>query len=193
MEFLDIFDEKMQPIGRAEREIAHRDGLIHQVVHVWILSKVDGETALVFQQRAFDKKDFPGYYDIAVGGHVGAGEEPLSSALREMREEVGLELTEADLEYCGVHRDDCHVGAFDNREFAHVYLYRDPAPHFQPGPEVERMVWVKVSEYKRKLEGAASIAAQTEKGETVIIHEQEWCGHHDEAQRFVMGAVKEEM
>ena len=59
MELLDILDENMNLIGQAEREKVHAEGLIHQVVHVWIVSEIGGDPAFVFQQRAFDKKDFP--------------------------------------------------------------------------------------------------------------------------------------
>ena len=57
MELLDILDENMNLIGQAERDKVHAEGLIHQVVHVWIVSEIRGEPALVFQQRAFDKKE----------------------------------------------------------------------------------------------------------------------------------------
>ena len=177
MELLDILDKNMNLIGQAERDKVHAEGLIHQVVHVWIVSEIGGDPALVFQQRAFDKKDFPGLYDIAVGGHMDAGEKPVTATLREMREEIGLNLTADDLVYLGCVRDDLTVDSFVNREFAHVYLYENPQISFVPGPEVVRMVWVPVSEYRRKMEGAAEIIAYTQKGEKIAIADGEWCLH----------------
>ena len=151
MELLDIFDDNMNLIGQADRAIAHAQGLIHQVVHVWIVSELRGEPALIFQQRSWDKKDFPGFYDIAVGGHIDAGETPDTAVLREMREEIGLNLKREELEYLGYMRDDYSIGSFMDCEFAHVYLYRASTPEFHPGPEVTRMIWVTASEYQKKL------------------------------------------
>jgi len=189
MEYLDIFDENMNLIGQAEREQAHAEGLIHQVVHVWIVSEIGGAPAFVFQQRAFDKKDFPGLYDIAVGGHMDAGEAPAAAALREMREEIGLHLAEKDLAYLGCVRDDLTVGGFINREFAHVYLVEQAPISFEPGPEVARMVWVPVWEYQRKMAGAAEISAYTQKDEKITIADGEWCLHPGGEDRVVLGQI----
>lgn len=88
-ELLDIVDANGEPTGeqRDKAEI-HRLGLPHRDVHVWI---TDGENMLE-QQRAWDKKIMPGEWDIAVGGHVGAGESYLDAARRETEEELGLQL-----------------------------------------------------------------------------------------------------
>ena len=83
MEMLDIYDDAMRPIGKASRAEAHARGLVHQVVHLWVAVRFRGEAALIFQQRAADKQDVPGYYDIAVGGHMDAGETP-EAAVRMM-------------------------------------------------------------------------------------------------------------
>src|SRR5687768_10120805 len=88
-ELLDIVDPSGNPTGeqRDKTEI-HRLGLPHRDVHVWI---TDG-TNVLEQQRAWDKKIMPGAWDIAVGGHVGAGENYLDAAIRETEEELGLRL-----------------------------------------------------------------------------------------------------
>lgn len=88
-ELLDIVDAAGEPTGvqRAKADI-HRLGLPHRDVHVWI---TDGENVLE-QQRAWDKKIMPGEWDIAVGGHVEAGESYLDAAMRETEEELGLRL-----------------------------------------------------------------------------------------------------
>jgi isopentenyldiphosphate isomerase len=90
-ELLDIVDAEGNPTGeqRPKSEI-HQQGLPHRDVHVWI---TDGEHMLE-QQRAWNKKIMPGSWDIAVGGHVGAGESYLEAAIRETEEEIGLLLPE---------------------------------------------------------------------------------------------------
>ncbi len=190
MEMLDIFDEDMRPAGRATRTEAHARGLIHQVVHLWIATCFRGEPALIFQQRAADKQDFPGYYDIAVGGHVDAGETPKEAVLRECREEIGLHLRADELRYCGAFRDDIRIAGMDDREMAHVYFYRHPAPEFVLGPEVERMVWVPLEEYKKKQESPFAITAYTRQGDRIGIKADRWCRHPGEFERFILPVLE---
>ncbi len=189
MEILDIFDEMMQPVGQASRAEAHARGLIHQVVHLWVVTRCQGEPALIFQQRSASKQDFPGFYDIAVGGHIDAGETPDKAVLREAQEEVGLILKAEEIQYRGAFRDDICIGGMDDREMAHVYLYVHPNPVFALGPEVDRMVWVPLSEYKKKQAGCPAIAAYTRQGERFMIEEDRWCRHPGEFERFILPAL----
>jgi len=88
-ELLDIVDANGEPTGeQLDKAEIHRRELLHRDVHVWI---TDGQNILE-QQRAFDKTIMPGKWDIAVGGHVAAGESYLEAAVRETEEELGLRL-----------------------------------------------------------------------------------------------------
>lgn len=87
-EMLDIVDDKGNTIGKAPRGLVHRLGLRHKTVYVLIVNK-DGK--ILLQQRGGGIDSLFGRLDIAVGGHLKAGEyEPINSACREMREELGL-------------------------------------------------------------------------------------------------------
>ena len=83
MEWLTELDEELRPLGPVPREVAHREGRLHGVVHCWVVSRRAEETRVWFQQRAHEKRDFPDYFDIAVGGHIDAGESRDAAALRE--------------------------------------------------------------------------------------------------------------
>ena len=92
MEWLDVVDAQGRPTGeRVSREQAHREGVRHRTAHVWILRKKDGETQILLQKRSDDKDSHPGCYDISSAGHIPAGQEFLPSALRELKEELGVE------------------------------------------------------------------------------------------------------
>ncbi|NDJ87240.1 MAG: NUDIX domain-containing protein [Chloroflexi bacterium] len=56
-----------------------------------------GEEILLLK-RAQHKRVYPGYYN-GLGGHIERDEDPLRSAIREIREESGLEVTQ--VRYCG--------------------------------------------------------------------------------------------
>ena len=87
IEWLDVVDADNRVVGRAPRDVAHRDGLMHRSVHLLLL---DG-AGRVFVQRRSDTKDTnPGLWDSSAAGHVDSGESPLAAAVRELREELGV-------------------------------------------------------------------------------------------------------
>ncbi|MCC6315401.1 MAG: NUDIX domain-containing protein, partial [Thermomicrobiales bacterium] len=91
-ELFDIVRADGSPTGLTKpRASVHRDGDWHRSVHVWVAGiDPDNEPWLMFQQRGAGKDTWPGRLDATVGGHFGAGE-TLRDALREVREEIGVE------------------------------------------------------------------------------------------------------
>lgn len=97
MELFDIYNQDGTPAGYiASRDDAHRLGLWHRTVHVWIRNS-KGE--LLLQKRALTKDVYPGYWDISCAGHIDAGESPETAALRELSEELGVQKNERELVY----------------------------------------------------------------------------------------------
>lgn len=89
MEIWDLYNERRELTGlehiRGE-EIPR--GYYHLVVHVWIRN---GKGEYLISQRSADRPAFPLMWEC-VGGSVLKGEDSLSGALREVKEEVGLSL-----------------------------------------------------------------------------------------------------
>lgn len=54
------------------------------------------DDSVLMHKRADDKKKFPGFW-IGPGGHIDAGEDALSAALREVYEETGIAVAEKDI------------------------------------------------------------------------------------------------
>ncbi|HSX43405.1 MAG TPA: NUDIX domain-containing protein [Candidatus Saccharimonadales bacterium] len=97
-ELLDTVNPDGSPTGeRLDKAEIHARGLWHRDVHVWL---TDGERTLE-QQRAWNKKIMPGAWDVAVGGHVSAGESYLDAAMRETEEELGLRFAPERFRYAG--------------------------------------------------------------------------------------------
>lgn len=190
-EQLDIFDEQMNCIGTAPRSRVHAEGLLHQVVHCWIVG--ESEPVLYFQQRAHTKADFPDFYDLACGGHIGAGEYPDTVVLREVWEETGLHLMPGQLTKLGQYRaPDLKIPGFFDRETSNVYVLRQDAPSFAPGEEVARMICVDAEEFCRmELENAQEIEAKTLDGEAFRISRDEWCCHDGEFAALVFPYLKQ--
>lgn len=72
--------------GRAE---VHRDGDWHRAVHVWI---TDGRGNLLMQYRSVSKDTFPSMWDVSCAGHMGTETDSVESAVRELKEELGLDV-----------------------------------------------------------------------------------------------------
>lgn len=68
------------------------------VAVVFLFRRSDEGILELLWQRRSDKIDrYPGDYDISAGGHVNFGESLIEAAVRETREEIGAEITVADL------------------------------------------------------------------------------------------------
>ena len=131
MEFFDVCDEWGEPTGEiVERGAAHRDGIRHRTAHVWILREREGRTQVLLQKRSRNKDSFPGLYDTSSAGHIPAGSEPLPSALRELREELGICAAPEQLRFVGIIRNvyekTFHGKPFRDNEYCHVYVYTGP-------------------------------------------------------------------
>src|SRR5258706_15211525 len=88
-EIFDVVDEHDRVVGRETRGEVHRRGLMHRAIHVLVFNS-RGE---IFLQKRSQKKDRqPGLWDSSASGHVDSGETYDACAVRELQEELGLEL-----------------------------------------------------------------------------------------------------
>ncbi len=88
IEYWDVYDENRKLVGKLhERGKPLAKGEYHLVVHIWVRNK-KGE--FLITQRSADKKPFPGCWECT-GGSALAGENSLTAALRETKEETGLD------------------------------------------------------------------------------------------------------
>ena len=85
-EMVPVVEESGLVIGQASRETVHGGSmLLHPVVHLHVVNR-GGE--LFIQKRSMKKKQFPGMWDTAVGGHVDYGERLETALFRESFEEL---------------------------------------------------------------------------------------------------------
>jgi len=78
-------------LAQFERHTHARDGLRAAAVALALLPDPDGAPAFVLTRRAAKLKAHQGQWALP-GGRIDAGESPSDAALRELREEVGLEI-----------------------------------------------------------------------------------------------------
>ncbi len=151
LELFDIVDEEGRPTGIVrERTVAHSDGSFHRTAHVWIIRKKDGGSFdVLLQKRSEDKDSFPGYYDISSAGHIPAGSGCIESALRELKEELGIITTGDKLHHMGEYRtvdDRIFYGKrFYNREISDSFVYCEPTDIDELNlqkEEIESVMWI---------------------------------------------------
>ena len=154
MEWLDEVDERGEPTGRVfERSYIHDKGIRHRTTHLWIVREKEGEVQILLQKRSADKDSFPGEYDISSAGHIPAGEGFVSSALRELEEELGITAREEDLHLIGPLTIKTefifHGKPFRDHQVTRVYyLFRDIEPEEMrlQESEVESVMWIGLEE-----------------------------------------------
>lgn len=174
MELFEILNEDGTKSGLVrERGVAHRDGSLHETVHTWIVRRaevdpgqsVDGEFTggktrweVLLQKRSAVKDSNPGCYDISSAGHLSAGDTPLEGALRELREELGVEAEAEDLHFVGHHRGrfqaPFHGKMFRDNEYSNVYVMTRPVQESMfclQEDEVESVRWMDYDECRRRI------------------------------------------
>jgi 8-oxo-dGTP pyrophosphatase MutT (NUDIX family) len=86
-ELVAIVDERNKVVGAVPRREMRAGNLPHRATYILVFNP-RGE--LYVQKRTQSKDVFPGYYDVAAGGVVLAGENYEEGALRELEEELGI-------------------------------------------------------------------------------------------------------
>lgn len=121
-EILAIFDEAGNRVGTAPRDEVHRVGYWHETFHCWFVSRIQGIPYIYFQLRSSQKQDYPGLLDITAAGHLLA-DETVEDGIREVQEELGVELSFKELIPLGTISYRMENEALIDNERAHVFLY----------------------------------------------------------------------
>lgn len=118
-EVFDVVNERNEVIGQKTRGEVHAQGLLHRAVHVLIINK-RGDVFL--QMRSHLKDVSPLKWDSSAAGHLDVGESYAACAIREVREEVGLEITSTEL------AAQLPAGEHTDHEFVELHIARHNGP-----------------------------------------------------------------
>ena len=161
MEYFELMAPDGTPIGQVkERTAIHRDGDLHGGAHVWVVGpqNPDGTFPVLLQRRPADRDSFPNCLDTSCARHVLQGETFLSTAVCEVREELNLAISEADLIFLckkqsgGSYR--FHGKPFHNHEVHFVYLLNPnfPLDNLPSQEEAsDRLIWMNSADLQRDL------------------------------------------
>lgn len=133
-EIFDVVDEQDVVIGQRPRSEVHRLRLRHRAVHVLVFNAAGN---LFLQKRSMRKDCFPGTWDSSASGHLDRGEAYDACAVRELREEIGLEVAP------GVPERILRLAACPEtgEEFVWVYRVGSEGPFVLQPEEVDRGEW----------------------------------------------------
>lgn len=163
MEYIDIFDENNNPIGEVkEKTQAHEDGNFHRTAHIWIMND---DNELLLQKRSEKKKSHPNCWDISGAGHIMARESVIDGAIRELKEELGIEVNEKELQYIVTIKSTKNP---KNMEFQYVYLLKcnkQVEEYIFEDNEVSEVKYIYYEELEKMVE---------ERVEGLLIHEEEY-------------------
>ncbi|GLV54463.1 putative Nudix hydrolase [Dictyobacter sp. S3.2.2.5] len=189
-EQLAIFSETMERIGVRTRAEVHSQGYWHETFQCWFVQKQAGRRSILFQQRAAQKKDFPNQLDITAAGHLLA-HESFRDGVREIQEELGLQLSIDDLVPAGIVPDPILLPGFQDREFCHLFFYLLPCPITSlvlQREEVAGIVCIELNDCERLLHHEISdLSAQVYLSDanhpckviTRNVQRQDLCPHND--------------
>ena len=166
-EYFDILDENGNKTGRTKlRSEVHRDGDWHKAVHIWVINN-NGD--ILLQRRCATKDNNPNMLDISSAGHLSAGDDSVSGAIRELKEELNLDVTEKDLQFIKtIKRSSHYTATFINNEFDDLYIVRTDKKiedmRFQE-EEISEIMYVPYKEFKRMV---------NEHQEDLLRHDEEF-------------------
>lgn len=149
MEFVDIYNDFGEKTGKTlGKDEVHSKALIHKGVCVWIMNS---NNEILLQTRSSHVM-FPNMLDISFSGHIQAGETSVEAAIREGKEELGINLELENLQYLFSCREYAGMEGYFENEIDDVFLYRADIPiedfNFSDN-EVKDVSYVSIDELKR--------------------------------------------
>ena len=147
-ELLAEVDKENNVIGSIPRGEAHKSpDKIYRTIAVFV-SRDDGK--YLWQKRSETKDLYPGCWDFSVGGHVNYGQSYIDTAVRELKEELGLDVNDTELDFKG----EILVNLPQSNEFFHVFSYKlkeeDNLKYEEE--EISDTQWLTLEEVKQSIE-----------------------------------------
>ncbi len=175
MEFFDVLDEQGNKTGEIiERNEAHKKGICHRVVQVWIMNS---KNELLLQKRSANKDSCPNMWYVSLGGHIESQEDSKQTIIREFAEELGLDISKQidQVQYLYTFKEICVLnnGQFIDNEYYDVYLLRmdlDPNTLVLQEDEVSEVKFMGYQEFKQAVINKDKSYWIHEEGFRILFH-----------------------
>jgi isopentenyldiphosphate isomerase len=148
-EWFDVVNARDDVVGRETRRVVHATGLWHRAVHVLVF---DGAGRVFLQKRSMKKDLSPGLWDSSCSGHLDAGEDYDTAAVRELGEEIGVHGAKVGVAEGDVSRwfrvEACVETGW---EFCWIYRLRHEGPFVLHPDEIDAGEWLAPEEVSRRM------------------------------------------
>ena len=134
IEYLSVVDKNDQVIAELPRNEIHAKGLCHRAVHVLVFNQ---HNELFLQKRSMKKDLNKGLWDTSAAGHVDAGEDYRTAAIRETQEELGIDIKDT-CQFLFKLSPTPQLGM----EFIEVYSCLNNGPFSLNSDEIDEGLWV---------------------------------------------------
>ena len=94
MEIVDVYDKRKEKTNKTSERGKQKEGEFGLSVHIWIMNK---EGKFLIQKRTRSRKRFPNMWSLTAGA-VDTGETSVEGAIREAKEEIGINIDKEELE-----------------------------------------------------------------------------------------------
>ena len=137
MEYFDVLNEQGEFTGKIDsRDVCHEKGEV------------------LLQKRSQSKKLWPGLWDMTIGGHVLAGEFGEQALIREVKEELGIEVKENEIKYLVGSISSNVKGNIINNHFNECYIITKQVEINEielQNEEVEEIKWFSKQEILKRI------------------------------------------
>lgn len=149
MDYLDILDEQGNKTGQSKlHSLVHKHGDWHACAHVWL---VNSKNQVLLQKRSSNLRVYPNLWANTASGHVKAGESPEEAILRELLEELGLEITKDDLKFGFT---DKNQDIENNNQIDYIYFVKKDIPNLEilifDKNEVSEIAWHDLDKFEQE-------------------------------------------
>lgn len=148
MELVDIYNDKHEKLNYTKVRKELTEGEFRLSCFVWI---INDKEELLIQQRASTSKKYPNYWETTSGGAL-LGEDAIIGTIRELEEELGIQVNKEDLRFIGSYaRINDFVEVFllkSNINIKDLKLQAD---------EVQTAKWVSIKEFEDIIENGNGI------------------------------------
>jgi isopentenyl-diphosphate delta-isomerase len=128
-----LVDEQDQPLGEMEKLEAHRQGVLHRAISVFVFN---GSGELLLQRRAAHKYHSAGLWTNTCCSHPRPGESVAEAAERRLMEEMGMDCP-LTAQFSFVYRAEFEDGLIEH-ELDHVLTgHSDAEPTMNPDEVAE--------------------------------------------------------
>ncbi len=144
-EWFDVVNERDEVLRRETRRVVHATGLWHRAVHILVF---DAAGRVFLQKRSMLKDLSPGLWDSSCSGHVDAGEDYDTAAVRELGEEIGVQIAPPRVPERWIRIEACEETGW---EFVWVYRLHGAALIVVDPREIQYGEWVEPAEVSARL------------------------------------------